>query len=512
MPDSPRPAANAEANATATAEAASEALCLLAKLGGLREAMTGLAAERFRSWAPRLHRQEFRASAENLADYLALRRLDLGGLQAPLAALGLSSLVRAEGHVRASVDAVMAALARIAGEAEPPHPAPEVFVSGAALLAARRDALFSERDDGPQTRIMATLPSEAAQDPQVVVDLILAGVDCLRIDCAHDEPSAWRAMASHARTAARSLGRDVVVQMDLAGPKLRLTEVRDKTRSRLHPGDRFVLTDHIGKSEKRPQAVLSHPEVLDRLMPGNEVWINDGLLGAMVVKAEPGRVVLEAVSTRDKGEHLKPERGVNIPGLDLTMPALTGDDLDNLAVVLAEADLVAMSFAQTVEDVEALLAAIARHSGPHHSAHQRTRGAVLKIETPLGLRNLPELIVAAAGRMPVAVMIARGDLAVEIGFDRLSEAQEEILWLCEAAQVPVIWAAQVLEGLVREGQVTRADAADAAMAQRAECVMLGRGPHAVEGVAFLRDVLMRMDRHQMRKSARLAALGLWQVP
>lgn len=504
MPDTSRAAA---AETAAENDAAIEARRLFQTLGDLRARLTDAAGERLQSWAPRLQRQEFRASAENLADYLALRRLDLTSIQAPLAALGLSSLGRAEGHVRASVDAVMAALARIGGLNDPAHPAPEVFVSGGALLAARRDALFSERSDGPQTRIMATLPSEAAHDPKVVIELILAGVDCLRINCAHDEPSAWRAMASHARTAARSLGRNIVVQMDLAGPKLRLTEVRDKTRNRLHPGDRFVLTDHIGKSEKRPQAVLSHPDVLDRLVPGNEVWINDGLLGAMVVKAEPGRIVLEAVSTREKGEHLKPERGVNIPGLDLVIPAMTADDLDNLSVVLAEADLVALSFAQTVDDVDMLLTAIARHPGP-----RRVQGVVLKIETPLGLRNLPELIVAAGGRMPVAVMIARGDLAVEIGFDRLSEAQEEILWLCEAAQVPVLWATQVLEGLVKEGKITRADAADAAMAQRAECVMLNKGPHAVEGVSFLRDVLMRMDRHQMKKSARLAALGLWQTP
>lgn len=501
MPDTSRPAVTAET------EAAIEARRLLAKLCDLRSRLTEAAGERRYSWSARLRRQEFLASAENLADYLALRRLDLSSLQAPLAALGLSSLGRAEGHVRASVDAVMAALARIGGDTLHDHPAPEIFVSGAALLAARRDALFGERSDGPQTRIMATLPSDAAHDPKVVVDLIAAGVDCLRINCAQDEPSAWRAMASHVRTAARNLGRNVMVQMDLAGPKLRLTEVQDKTRNRLHPGDRFVLTDHIGKSEKRPQAVLSHPEVLDRLVPGNEVWINDGLLGAVVVKAEPGRVVLEAVSTREKGEHLKPERGVNIPGLDLMIPAMTADDLDNLSVVLSEADLVAMSFAQTTDDIDMLLTAMARHSGP-----RRVQGMVLKIETPLGLRNLPELIVAAGGQMPVAVMIARGDLAVEIGFDRLSEAQEEILWLCEAAQVPVIWATQVLEGLVKDGKITRADAADAAMAQRCECVLLNKGPHAVEGVSFLHDVLMRMDRHKLKKSARLAALGLWQTP
>jgi pyruvate kinase len=116
----------------------------------------------------------------------------------------------------------------------------------------------------------------------------------------------------------------------------------------------------------------------------------------------------------------------------------------------------------------------------------------------------------AAGRRPLAVMIARGDLAVELGFARLSEIQEEILWLCEAAHVPVIWATQVLDSFVSDGAPTRAEATDAAMSQRAECVMLNKGPYLVEAITFLRDVLRRMDRHQSKKSARFGALQSWR--
>ena len=108
---------------------------------------------------------------------------------------------------------------------------------------------------------------------------------------------------------------------------------------------------------------------------------------------------------------------------------------------------------------------------------------MLKIETRLGVQNLPQLIVEAAGRRPLAVMIARGDLAVELGFGRMSEMQEEILWLCDAAHVPVIWATQVLDNFVSEGGPTRAEATDAAMSQRAECVMLNKGPYLVEAVS-----------------------------
>ena len=135
---------------------------------------------------------------------------------------------------------------------------------------------------------------------------------------------------------------------------------------------------------------------------------------------------------------------------------------------------------------------------------------LLKIETPLAVRNLPRLIVQTGARHPVAVMIARGDLAMEVGLGRLSEVQEEILWLCEAAHIPVVWATQVLDALLKDGVPSRAEVTDAAMGQRAECVMLNKGPYLPEAVGFLSDVLHRMDRHQHKKSARLSALTSWR--
>ncbi|MGB8698228.1 MAG: pyruvate kinase, partial [Thermosynechococcaceae cyanobacterium] len=134
---------------------------------------------------------------------------------------------------------------------------------------------------------------------------------------------------------------------------------------------------------------------------------------------------------------------------------------------------------------------------------------VAKIETPQAVRNLPELIVQAAGKQPFGIMIARGDLAVEVGYQRLAEIQEEILWLCEAAHIPVIWATQVLETLVKKGIPSRAEMTDAAMGERAECVMLNKGPFILEAVAILDDVLSRMQAHQIKKSPQLRALHSW---
>jgi pyruvate kinase len=108
------------------------------------------------------------------------------------------------------------------------------------------------------------------------------------------------------------------------------------------------------------------------------------------------------------------------------------------------------------------------------------------------------------------VMIARGDLAIECGYERLAEVQEEILWLCEAAHIPAIWATQVLETLAKSGMPSRAEITDAAMGERAECVMLNKGPHIVEAVQVLDNILQRMEAHQSKKSPLLRQLGWWE--
>jgi pyruvate kinase len=108
-------------------------------------------------------------------------------------------------------------------------------------------------------------------------------------------------------------------------------------------------------------------------------------------------------------------------------------------------------------------------------------------------------------------MVARGDLALEVGFERLAELQEEILWLCEAAHLPVIWATQVAESLAKDGLPTRAEVTDAAWASRAECVMLNKGPHIVDAIRFLNDVFSRMHQHQDKRTPLLRRLSISNV-
>jgi pyruvate kinase len=194
-----------------------------------------------------------------------------------------------------------------------------------------------------------------------------------------------------------------------------------------------------------------------------------------------------------------------MPATALGLAALTETDERDLDLVAELADIVGLSFVQSAADVTALQAQLARR----RPRDWQSLGLVAKIETPPAVRNLPEIIVAAAARQPFGVMIARGDLAVELGFERLAEMQEEILWLCEAAHVPVIWATQVLESLIKEGLPTRGDMTDAAMSARAECVMLNKGAHVREAISLLDDVLARMAAHQAKKTPKLRPLRSW---
>jgi len=242
----------------------------------------------------------------------------------------------------------------------------------------------------------------------------------------------------------------------------------------------------------------------DVARPGQHVVLDDGKLTGVIEHVDPGEMVVRietAIAAR--GSKLRAEKGINLPESDLPLAAVTDADLPLLRMAAAHADMVALSFVRHERDVDTMQDYL-------EQVGARDLGLVLKIETKAAFTRLPEILLHAMRSRRVGVMIARGDLAVEVGYERLAEMQEEILWLCEAAHLPVIWATEVLDHLARTGQPSRAEVTDAAMAQRAECVMLNKGPHVETAIVMLDDILRRMSGHQRKKAALLRPLRSWE--
>ncbi|MEI7685309.1 MAG: pyruvate kinase, partial [Planctomycetota bacterium] len=208
---------------------------------------------------------------------------------------------------------------------------------------------------------------------------------------------------------------------------------------------------------------------------------------------------VEITHARPGGEKLRAGKGINLPETDLQAGALTEKDLEDLRFVVGHADMVGYSFVRSADDVRRLQAELERLGGS-------SLGIILKIETRRAFEELPRLLLACMRTGRFGVMIARGDLAIECGYERMAEVQEEILWIAEAAHAPVVWATQVLEGLTRDGMPSRAEISDAAIGQRAECVMLNKGRHIVKAVQTLDDILRRMQAHQTKKRSLLRPL------
>lgn len=281
----------------------------------------------------------------------------------------------------------------------------------------------------------------------------------------------------------------------------------------LRPGDRLRLTrggiasphsrDEVDPSQRGELSIAcTLPEVFAQVRAGERILFDDGHLAGVIHRAGAEGLEVEITRTRPGGAALAADKGINLPDSDLDLPALTSKDLSDLATVVQWADLVGLSFVQRASDVAALRERLQALGAPQ-------LGLLLKIETRRAFEGLPELMFAAMASEAAGVMIARGDLAVECGYERLAEVQEEILWAAEAAHMPVVWATQVLETLAKTGQPSRAEVTDAAMGERAECVMLNKGPYIVEAMHTLDDILRRMQEHQAKKRSLLRALRAW---
>jgi pyruvate kinase len=565
--------------------------------------------------------------ARNLVHYLALRQTDIRKLQEDLAALGLSSLGRAERNVMASINAVRTTLTgTIRSDRSTATHNKETLSLRNDIAEQHKKTILGDCLEERDTRIMVTLPTEAASDDALIPEMLAAGMNIARINCAHDDKEIWAAMVDKTRRASESASADCQIFMDLAGPKIRTGELESGPRvmhirprrdpmgrilaprrirfvpddivwtgtkaavvpvpreciEYAHIGDEIRFKDTRGKKRRliviqkdekglvvetykgayiatgtklrlhraeegekltyrvgslpiveqpillRPGETLilqsdnipgapavegddghiitaahiscRQPEVFEFISVGDRISFNDGKIEGVVRSISDDQIESEITKAKPTGSRLRSDRGINFPDTDIPLPGLTSVDRENLKFVVENADSVGLSFVRRPADVEALQEEM-------KSLGTSDLGIVIKIETRKGFKNLPQLLLTAMRGYPVAVMIARGDLAVECGWERLAEVQEEILWICEAAQVPVIWATQVLELNAKKGRPSRAEISDAAMSQRADCVMLNKGPHIIATIRMLDNILRRMQGHQYKKTARLKKLS-----
>jgi pyruvate kinase len=572
-----------------------------------------------------------RESAKNLVHYVALRQQDLRDLQSQLSQWGLSSLGRSESCVIGSLLEVSARVheslalggnpgaVRELSRLETKRRASLSWEMANTYLHQHTRAVLGPRPDHRHIYIMVTAPSAKEADTPWMAKMLGAGMNVLRINCAHEGEREWATMIRALRAARAQTGKECRVLMDLAGPKirtgpvagarhiatwkpakdeiggitararvvirrasapasagagpflivsdeafakvrtgdeLRFRDARDKKRAleiqqierdelvgfgkerayvlaKAHArltragqnlgdvtikvgdggdaaidvrmGDTLMLTrratpgmppkrDREGRVQEPGVVTCTLPAALDHLAAGHRVLFDDGRIDTVVERASKNRddYLLRVVRTQKDTVKLRAEKGINLPDTLTTVPSLTAEDRRALAFVAKHADAVGLSFVRRPEDVRTLHAELDRLGRP-------AIAVVLKIETRAGFENLPRLLLEGLRRPPLAVMIARGDLAVEVGFERLAELQEEILWLCEAGHVPAIWATQVLDTLARTGMPSRAEVTDAAASVAAECVMLNKGPFVDEAVRVLSDILGRMEKHHYKK-------------
>jgi pyruvate kinase len=324
-------------------------------------------------------------------------------------------------------------------------------------------------------------PSSA--NPRVVRQLVSAGMDVARFNFSHGVAESHRQAAIAVREAARAARRHVALLQDLQGPKIR-TGALEEPLVRLARGRRVTLTSRpvIGNVSL---ISVSHPEILAILRPRDRVLLADGEIELRVVAVRGADAECSVV----RGGLLGQRKGVSVPGRPLDLPALTEKDLTDLRLgCQLDFDYVALSFVRTAADVESCREALA--------ACNRPVPVIAKLERAAALRNLQDILECADG-----VMVARGDLGVELALGEVPAAQKDIITRANRAGVPVITATEMLESMVTSTRPTRAEASDVANAiwDGSDAVMLSQetsiGAHPVEAVRAMSRICLAAESH-----------------
>jgi pyruvate kinase len=335
-----------------------------------------------------------------------------------------------------------------------------------------------------RAKIVATI-GPASSDPSVLKALFLAGVDTFRMNFSHGTQADHAKVHASIRELEKDVGRPIGILQDLQGPKIRVGTIKDG-RVALVTGERirFVRQGTDGDKMSIP---LPHPEIFAAIMPGQDLLIDDGRVRVRVRGLGDDHIDAEVIN----GGVISNRKGVNVPGTILDLSPLTAKDRADLDFGLSlGVDWVALSFVQKPGDIIEARAIIGDRAG-----------VMAKIEKPSALDNIADII-----RLSDAIMVARGDLGVEIPHEDVPGRQKELVRACRTAAKPVIVATQMLDSMVANPTPTRAEASDVATAiyDGADAVMLSAesasGQYPVETVAMMDRIIQRTESHKLYRS------------
>ncbi|MCX6062368.1 MAG: pyruvate kinase [Campylobacterales bacterium] len=286
-----------------------------------------------------------------------------------------------------------------------------------------------------------------------------------------------------------------------------------KDTIRLFIGDLLTLTENeiegksaqLDKTNKNVVPALigcTIKGVIGTIKLAEKVFIDDGKIGLSVIENQGDAILCRVHISKAGGTLLKEEKGINFPDTNIQIPALTEVDRANVLAVLDFADSLSLSFCQGSADIRDLQMLLVENN-------RTDIGIIAKIETRQAVSNIPEILKQLLTWEKSGVMLARGDLAIEVGFENMAYIQEALLDICDAAHLPVIWATQVLESKMKNNLPSRAEVTDAAMAGRAECVMLNKGAFAIDTIDVLKRILHDMHTVSKKNRQLLKKETLW---
>lgn len=348
-----------------------------------------------------------------------------------------------------------------------------------------------------RTKIVATL-GPASWEPATLEALVLAGVDCFRINCSHADHASIRRQVARVRRVAGAMGRPMSILLDLQGPKIRTGALHEPVM--LEHGDVLTVVMDDAYEAQGKRVGTTYPEMADDVNPGDAVLFADGALIGEVCAVRRGTQPAEVDIRIQTGGPLGSHKGINLPGVDMSVPSLTEKDLADVAVgVEVGVDWVALSFVRKAEDVLVLRRKL--------DALGATQPIIAKIEKPEALDNLAGILEVAEG-----VMVARGDLGVEVPIETVPVHQKRIIEAAARAGRLVITATQMLDSMERNPRPTRAETTDVANAilDGTDAVMLSGetsiGQHAVASVTTMDRIARTVEDSPFFRTTPIAEL------